>query len=184
MSAMAERPRRGKAAGLLARTGLLVAVVFILDQATKYWAVALLFARDFNDPDLFAALPPRAIEVTGFLNWVLVGNTGVSFGLFAGAGLWLFIPIALIIAAFLLGWLLRSGMRWLVWPVGLIIGGAVGNVVDRLRFGAVIDFIDVHAAGYHWPAFNVADSAVFIGVGIVLLEAFLGPKKEAGAEGG
>ena len=184
MSAMAERPRRAKAGGLLVRTALLVGVVFVLDQASKYWAVSLLFGRDFANADLFEALPPRAIEVTGFLNWVLVGNTGVSFGLFAGAGLWLFIVIALIIAAFLVGWLLRSGMRWLIWPVGLIIGGAVGNVVDRLRFGAVVDFIDVHAAGYHWPAFNVADSAVFIGVALVLLEAFLGSKKEAGAEGG
>jgi signal peptidase II len=183
VTAMAERPGTGKG-GLLLRAGLLVLVVFLLDQASKYWVVSALFGRDFGDPDLFAALPPRGIEVTGFLNWVLVGNTGVSFGLFAGAGLWVFIPIALIIAAFLVGWLLRSGMRWLVWPVGLIVGGAIGNVADRLRFGAVVDFIDVHAAGYHWPAFNVADSAVFIGVAIVVLEALLGSKKEAGAEGG
>jgi signal peptidase II len=174
-------PRR---TGLLLRAGLLTLVVVAADQATKYWAVSVLFGRDFSDPDLFAALPPRAIEVTGFLNWVLVGNTGVSFGLFAGAGLWVFIPVALIIAAFLVGWLLRSGMRWLIWPVGLIVGGAIGNVVDRLRFGAVVDFVDVHAAGYHWPAFNVADSAVFIGVAIVVLEAVVGSKKEAGAEGG
>jgi signal peptidase II len=179
---MAERPGSGKR-GLLVRAGLLVVTVFALDQATKYWAVSILFGLDFGGPDLFPAAV-RPIEVTGFLNWVLVGNTGVSFGLFAGAGLWVFIPIALIIAAFLVGWLLRSGMRWLIWPVGLIVGGAIGNVVDRLRFGAVVDFIDVHAGGYHWPAFNIADSAVFIGVAIVVLEALLGSKKEAGAEGG
>jgi signal peptidase II len=183
MSAMAAT-RSASKAGLLVRAGLLMLLVLVLDQLSKYATVSLVFERDFGDPDLFAALPPRGIEVTGFLSWVLVGNTGVSFGLFAGAGLWVFIPIALIIAAFLVGWLLRSGMRWLVWPVGLIVGGAIGNVVDRLRFGAVVDFIDVHAAGYHWPAFNVADSAVFIGVAIVVLEALLGSKKEAGAEGG
>lgn len=183
MTATMARPAPAKGS-LLVRAGLLMIVVLVLDQLTKYWAVSMLFGRDFSDPALFAALPPRAIEVTGFLNWVLVGNTGVSFGLFAGAGLWVFIPVALIIAAFLIGWLLRSGMRWLVWPVGLIVGGAIGNVVDRLRFGAVIDFIDVHAAGYHWPAFNVADSAVFIGVAVVVVEAILGPKKQAGAEGG
>lgn len=170
--------------GLLLRAGILCLIAVVLDQATKYWAVSIVFERDFSDPALFAALPPRGIEVTGFLNWVLVGNSGVSFGLFQGAGLWVFIPIALIIAAILIGWLLRSGMRWLVWPVGLIVGGAIGNVIDRLRFGAVVDFIDVHAAGYHWPAFNIADSAVFIGVAIVLLESLIGSKKKAGAEGG
>ena len=83
------------------------------------------FARSFADPELFSAgVPARAIEVTGFFNWVLVGNTGVSFGLFQGAGTWVFVVIALIIAAFMVGWLLRSGRGWLIWPVGLIVGGA------------------------------------------------------------
>ena len=184
MSAMAEGQGTASTSSLLIRAGLLCLLAVVLDQASKYWAVSILFDRDFSDPELFAALPPRGIEVTGFLNWVLVGNTGVSFGLFAGAGLWVFIPIALIIAAFLIGWLVRSGARWLVWPVGLIVGGAIGNVIDRLRFGAVVDFIDFHAAGYHWPAFNIADSAVFIGVAIVVIEAFVGSKAKAGAEGG
>lgn len=184
MSATAPSKVRTSTRGLLARAGLLCLVAVALDQVTKYWAVSVLFDRDFGDPALFAALPPRGIEVTGFLNWVLVGNTGVSFGLFAGAGLWVFIPLALIIAAFLIGWLVRSGARWLIWPVGLIVGGAIGNVIDRLRFGAVVDFIDFHAAGFHWPAFNIADSAVFIGVAIVVIESFVGSKAKAGAEGG
>ena len=175
-------PARG--VWLVAAATILAIVVIVLDQVSKYWAVTSLFAADFDDADLFARLPPRPIEVTGFLNWVLVGNTGVSFGLFQGAGTWVFILIALIIAAFMIGWLLRSGRRWLIWPVGLILGGAIGNVIDRFRFGAVVDFIQLHAAGYYWPAFNVADSAICIAMAIVVAEALFGPKQSKGAKGG
>ncbi|MEZ5667820.1 MAG: signal peptidase II [Alphaproteobacteria bacterium] len=177
-------PARPVRAGrLLLATAVLAVVVIAADQATKYWAVTTLFARDFGDPALFAGLPPRAIEVTGFFNWVLVGNTGVSFGMFQGAGTWVFILIALIIAAFMVGWLLRSGRRWLIGPVGLIIGGAVGNVIDRFRFGAVVDFIQLHAAGYYFPAFNVADSAISLAMVVVVAEALFGPKEQDGAKG-
>lgn len=181
-SATTRTPRRPASLGLWA--AVLAALVIALDQASKWWAVEDLFGRDFADPTLFTTgMPVRAIEVTGFFNWVLFGNTGVSFGLFQGAGPWVLVVIALTIAAFMVGWLLRSGRGWLVWPVGLIVGGAIGNTVDRLRFGAVVDFIQLHAAGYFWPAFNVADSAIVIAMVIVVAEAFFGSKQATGTQG-
>jgi signal peptidase II len=181
-SAVTPAPRRPASLGLWA--GVLAAVVIVLDQLSKWWAVESLFGRDYGDPTLFTAgVPVRAIEVTGFFNWVLVGNTGVSFGLFQGAGTWVFVLIALIIAAFMVGWLLRSGRGWLIWPVGLIVGGAIGNIIDRLRFGAVVDFIQLHAWGYFWPAFNIADSAIVIAMVIVVAEALFGSRQATGTRG-
>jgi len=178
----APAPRRP--AALVLWASVLAIVVIALDQVSKWWAVEGIFGRSFNDPTLFTAgTPPRPVEVTGFFNWVLYGNTGVSFGLFKGAGTWVFMLIALIIAVFMIGWLVRSGRGWLIWPVGLILGGAIGNIIDRLRFGAVVDFIELHAAGYFWPAFNVADSAIVIAMGIVVIEALFGPKQATGTKG-
>jgi len=147
-----------------ATIGLLLAVVIVLaDQATKAWALNTWF------------YPPRMIEVTPFFNLVAVWNSGVSFGLFAGqseivpyilAGFAVLVTIALTV------WMFRAEGRLLAIALSLVIGGAVGNVIDRLRFHAVVDFIDLHAAGIHWPAFNLADSAITIGVGLLLLDSF------------
>jgi signal peptidase II len=142
----------------------LAAIVLVLDQATKLWILDLM-------------RPPRVIEVTGFFNLVLVWNPGISFGLFGGGSVWqpwLLSAFATVVAGGLLVWLYSAELpRLPSVGVGLIVGGAIGNVVDRLRFGAVVDFVDLHAYGWHWPAFNVADSAIVVGVGLLLLDAVL-----------
>ena len=142
--------RRVIMAGLLA---------LILDQASKLAIVHLVMD------------PPRLIEVTGFFNLTLSYNRGVSFG-FLASDLW-FKPyllsfLAFVIVGFLLHWLRRNPAPLPTLATGLIAGGALGNVIDRLYIGAVVDFLDFHAAGWHWPAFNLADSAVTIGVGLLL----------------
>ena len=147
------------------RLGLFLTVVIVLaDQATKTWALEAWF------------FPPRAIEVTPFLNLVPVWNTGVSFGFLAGdsrvmpyvlAGFAAAVTIALVV------WLTRVEGKLIAGALGSVIGGAVGNVIDRLRFHAVIDFIDLHVAGFHWPAFNLADSAITVGVVLIFLDSFL-----------
>jgi signal peptidase II len=92
---------------------------------------------------------------------------------------WVFATIAAAITAVLVVWLRRAPNLLVTLALGAVIGGAVGNVIDRLRFGAVFDFLDVHAAGWHWPAFNIADAAIAIGVGLLLLDALLAPKSSA-----
>ncbi len=143
------------------------AVILVLDQITKWWVVVRLMD------------PPRAIEVTPFFNLVMVWNRGITFGLFGDAqwGRWAFAVLALAIVAILISWLARTSYRPAAFALGLVIGGAIGNVIDRIRWGAVADFLDFHLAGWHWPAFNVADSAIVIGVGLLLLEALFGRKE-------
>ena len=160
------------------RLGLVVAIlVIVFDQATKWWIMAMVMQ------------PPRIIPVTPFFNLVTVWNRGISFGLFDGdsaVNVWVLPLVALAIVAALVAWLRRVQGVWLASAIGLVIGGALGNVVDRLRFGAVADFLDFHVAGYHWPAFNVADSGITVGVTMLVLDSlFLGgekPKNKGGAE--
>ena len=143
--------------------GLALAIA-VADQATKIWALDGLF------------FPPRSIQVTSFLNLVAVWNSGVSFGFLAGHSEVMPYILAGFAAAVCVGmgiWLSRARTGLLATGLGLVIGGAVGNVIDRLRFQAVIDFIDLHVAGYHWPAFNLADSAITVGVGLLLLDSFV-----------
>ena len=133
-------------------------VIIALDQLTKWQAV-----RD---------LSVAPVEVTGFFNLVLVCNTGISFGLLPGDSplkAWLLSGFALAVVIGLLVWVRNKDSRLLVAGCGLVVGGALGNVIDRLRVGCVIDFLDFHAAGWHWPAFNVADSAITVGVGLLLV---------------
>lgn len=122
---------------------------------------------------------PRALLPV--LNLVLVHNRGISFGLFAQMQPWM--PLLLTIgtsaiALALCFWLARATDRATCLALGLIIGGAIGNIIDRLRFGAVTDFLDFHWHAYHWPAFNLADSAIFMGVVILLLIGIVRPSKE------
>jgi signal peptidase II len=142
--------------------GLVVAsVVVFLDQLTK-WAILTWLDRD--------------IALTSFFNLVLVWNKGVSFGMFdSGAALapWLLSGLALAVVIALLVWLRGAGHRLTAIGLGLIIGGALGNVIDRVRFGAVVDFLDAHALGWHWPAFNVADSAICVGAALLLVDGLL-----------
>jgi signal peptidase II len=153
----------------LFRSGLLVALlVVVLDQATK----ALILAS-FETGE--------ALEVLPFFNLVLVWNRGVSFGMLdtAGAGApWILSGIALAVVVGLLVWLRRAEEWPLAAGLALVIGGALGNVIDRVRFGAVVDFIDVHAVGWHWPAFNVADSAIVVGAAVLVLDGLLAPRSK------
>ena len=120
--------------------------------------------------------PPREVPVTGFFNLVLGYNTGVSFGMLGGSGLpaWALSVIATAVAAALMVWLSRTQDAFVATALGLLIGGALSNGLDRLRNGAVTDFLDFHLAGWHWPAFNVADVGVVCGATLLMLDGALG----------
>jgi signal peptidase II len=115
-------------------------------------------------------------NVTSFFNIVLIYNRGMSFGLFnngGGLNALLFSVVAAAIVTVLTYWLSRVESPLLAGAISLIIGGAVGNVIDRIRFGAVVDFLDFHIGSWHWPAFNIADSAICVGVAVMLLDGLL-----------
>lgn len=141
----------------------LAALVLLLDQATKAWVLGSFRLMESQ-------------SVTSFFNLVLVYNSGAAFSFLAGAGgwqKWFFVILALGISVWLLSLLRRHAQeRLLPASLALILGGAIGNVIDRLRFDAVVDFLDFHLAGYHWPAFNVADSAITVGVALMLWHQF------------
>jgi signal peptidase II len=141
--------------------------VVALDQLSKY-----LVLQHFGEQ---GCADHREI-VTGFFDLVLTCNRGMSFGIFnTGPGLSvpLFSIVAVAIVAVLLFWLSRVRSDLLSSAIGLIVGGAIGNVIDRLRFGGVIDFLYFHLGSWYWPAFNIADSAICIGVAIMLFEGLL-----------
>ena len=144
-------------------SGIIIAIMIcLIDQLSKLFLLELM---------VNARAP---IEITSFFRLVMVFNRGVSFGMFADYHLpWLFITLSVVISAVLFGWLLKAGNHLEAAAIGLIIGGAFGNVIDRLRFGAVADFFDFHLAGYHWPAFNIADSAIFIGVVVLVVKSIM-----------
>ncbi|MEE8334450.1 MAG: signal peptidase II, partial [Alphaproteobacteria bacterium] len=125
----------------------LTVVVIVADQLTKWWILTSVMN------------PPQPIALAPFFNIVLVMNRGVSFGMFGGAPGWVpwaLAAFAVLIAAALLIWMRAAKGGMLVAALGLVAGGALGNVIDRLRFGAVVDFLDFHIDAWHWPAFNVA----------------------------
>lgn len=151
------------AANLFARALTLAAVIIVLDQASK-WLILQVVMQ-----------PPRVIEITGFFNLVLTFNTGVSFGLFGNDspwGPWLLSGLAVAIVIGLLIWLRQQTHLLPALAIGLIVGGALGNVIDRMHQPGVVDFLDFHVAGWHWPAFNIADSAITIGVALLLYDGF------------
>ena len=115
------------------------------------------------------------VVVTGFLNLIDARNEGVSFSLFSefGAtwGRWLLTALALAIVAGIVVWLRRTDRAWPAAALGLIIGGALGNAYDRIVWGAVADLFDIHLAGFHWPTFNPADTAIVVGVGLLILDS-------------
>ena len=145
----------------------LAVLVVVIDQLSKAWIVSAL-------------LPGEGVALTGFFNLVHVYNDGAAFSFLRGAGgwqRWLFTLLALGIS----GWLavmIRQHARERLLPLALslVLGGAVGNLIDRIRIGAVVDFLDAHWAGWHFPAFNAADSAITMGV-VLLVWQQLFPRK-------
>ena len=146
--------------------------IVLSDQITK-WVV------------LGQLKPWERLEITPFFNLVLAFNKGAAFSFLAGAGGWqtpLLVAFALVAAIVVSVLLLRSqGRRLFSAGLALVLGGAVGNVIDRLRFGHVVDFLDLHAGGWHWPAFNVADSAITVGAALLILDGFRHHERRAGA---
>lgn len=155
----------------------LIALVLITDQLSKWYVLEFIIRQDgFPMPftewlSFDERLPFYGVQITSFFNIVMVWNEGISFGLFSGFGgtQWPLTILSLAIVGFLFIWMFRSNSLFINLVLGLIIGGALGNIWDRIRFGAVADFLDFHAFGYHWPAFNVADSAITAGVVILLI---------------
>lgn len=157
-------------------------LIILVDQLTK-WCVTEVVLRQSQGVNFFewyihpsSKLPFVGKEVFPFFNVVMVWNRGVSFGMFNSMGAFMpfiLILVALFIAGLFLKWLLETKDPFQGVCHAFIIGGAIGNVIDRIRFLAVIDFLDFHAFGYHWPAFNVADMAVCIGVGLLISSSFI-----------
>lgn len=156
--------------------------IIILDQVSK-WAVMEKIMRPKSTgesghglidwyqstPDI---VPFSYTEITSFFNLVMAWNTGVSFSMFSNQGEYM--PYILIVVAMLItiaftAWLWNTQNHLQGVSYALIIGGALGNILDRSRFGAVIDFLDFHVLGYHWPAFNVADMSVVIGICLLII---------------
>lgn len=144
----------------------LAALVIVLDQLSKFWILEIV------------RLPERlSIPVLPVFSLTMVWNRGVSFGLLRAdedVGRWLLAAFALAVALGLALWARKAERRWTAIALGLVIGGAVGNLIDRVRFGAVADFLDFSALYFPW-VFNVADSAITVGVALLLLDSVLAP---------
>lgn len=138
-------------------------MVILLDQLTKHWMQQILSHG-------------RSIELLPFFNLVLVYNPGAAFSLLSDQPGWqrsFFIGVAVLASSWVICLLARyPGRRLFCFALALILGGALGNLIDRVVLGAVVDFVDLHVAGYHWPAFNVADSSITCGAGLLILGSF------------
>ena len=154
---------------------LISAAVIAADLATKAWITSVFKYGEVR-------------EVTPFFNLVLAHNTGAAFSFLAGQGgwqRWFFTAVAVVISIVLVVLLARHrGSKWVAVAFALVLGGALGNLWDRLTLGYVVDFVQLHAGGYSWPAFNVADSAITIGMVLLVLDSLRGaaPSPAAGHE--
>ena len=156
--------------------GLAVAVLLLAaDQASKWWILEVLRLPEVRHVRLLE-LGPFGLDLS------MVWNRGVTFGLLSGDGPWNHLVLALLAAAIalvLLRWLARAETLAVAVALGAVIGGAVGNVLDRLRFGAVVDFVDAHAWGWHWYVFNIADAGIVCGVAALIADALFRRAPEA-----
>lgn len=159
--------------------GLVFALVLlVLDQLSKWWILEVVRLPEARSIPLLE-LGPFGLDLT------MVWNRGVTFGLFSGGGAWnhlILAALALLVAALLLRWLWRAETRRVALALGAVIGGAVGNVIDRFRFGAVVDFIHAWAWDWSWYVFNIADAAIVLGVLALVADALIRPegkRKEA-----
>ncbi len=136
------------------KKGIIIAAISLfMDQFHKWYMI-----------DIYE-ITPTPVAITPFLNFVMVWNPGISFGMFQDSehGQYIFSALSSIITIILLIWLHKTKSKMESIALALIIGGAIGNIIDRVRFGAVADFFDFYIGGYHWPSFNIADSFIFIG---------------------
>jgi len=149
----------------------LVALTLIADQASKELLLRHLLKIGTVQP-----------IIDGFFQLVIVWNRGVSFGLLSGDGAlppWVLSGVAIAVCVGLFLWLRLTDSLLTGWGIGLVMGGAIGNVIDRARWGAVFDFADFHISHWHWPAFNIADSAIVVGVALMLIDSLVGEKQRA-----
>jgi lipoprotein signal peptidase len=144
--------------------GLLAALVILAaDQASKWWVLDVIRLPELGQ-----------IVLLPVLNLTMVWNRGVTFGLLAGFGNWSYLllaAVALAVVAALVMWLRRAESRLVAIALGAIVGGAVSNVIDRLRFGAVVDFIHAHIGAWSWYVFNLADAAIVCGVAALVIDS-------------
>lgn len=150
----------------------LAALVVVLDQASKYWILSIL-----KLPDL------PTLKVAGPFYLTMVWNQGVSFGLFRAQHdvvRWALVVFSLVVAAVLAGWARKADRPFGAVGLGLVIGGAIGNAIDRVFYGAVADFFSFHAFGLQWYVFNIADMAIVAGVAGLLYDSLFGGHKKAG----
>jgi signal peptidase II len=158
----------------------------------KYWillifCIGILLLDQWTKSIVVQKLPlyQRVEVIQGFFHLTHVRNTGGAFGIFGGEkgglGSILFVVVSLVaIGAIVFLFLkIKENEKTLAFSFSLILSGAAGNLIDRLRYGEVVDFLDFHLAGYHWPAFNVADSAICIGIGLMALELLKGERKKS-----
>ena len=146
----------------------LVAITLIVDQASKELLLRYLLKAGTLVP-----------VIDGLFQLVVVWNPGVSFGLLSGDRAlppWVLSGVAVAVCIGLFLWLRRTDRLLTGWGIGLVMGGAIGNVIDRARWGAVFDFADFHVRGWHWPAFNIADAAIVVGVGLMLIDSLIGER--------
>lgn len=155
--------------------GLVALVVLLADQASKDYVLTSLDLQNLH-----------SIVILPVLNFTMVWNRGITFGLNDHAGASALIPTiaALVVVAVLLVWLWRAERALVVAGLGAICGGAIGNVIDRLRFGAVVDFIHAHVFGWSWYVFNVADAAIVCGVAALVLDSLRPPRLADHPSGG
>ena len=156
--------------GLVAAIGVLVA-----DQVSKWWVLDVIRLPDIGQ-----------IVLLPVLNLTMVWNRGVTFGLLTGFGQWshlLLATVALAVVAALGVWLRRAESRLVATALGAIVGGALSNVIDRLRFGAVVDFIHAHVGPWSWYVFNLADAAIVCGVAALVLDSLLPRARRANSTG-
>ena len=147
------------------------AVTLVVDQLTKHWILERLAGAPWQF---------QSLHILGVLNFALAMNRGVTFGMFDNNGpanAVIFGGLAVAVAAGLLIWLRKAERVLVAVAIGLIVGGAIGNFVDRVRIGAVVDFIDAHWGTWHWYVFNIADSAIDTGVALLLLDSLLASRK-------
>ena len=165
--------------------------ILILDQISK-WLVLEYVLKEHVQPnglrlglwEWLTTTPPRlphvSVDVLPFFNLTMVWNEGISFGLFQGSGVWILSAIAIVIAALFSYWLTKATGWVQTISLGMVRGGAIGNVFDRARFGGVADFLDFHVMGWHSPAFKVADCAIVVGIALLVFDGvFLEDKRNA-----